>query len=54
MQNLKSKILLKLQDLGWSDIIDSRWREVVIKDIKQYFPEASNEIIEEILNLVLI
>lgn len=50
----KRDILLKLEDLGWSDLIDSRWKDDVIKDVYTYFPDADPKIVEEVLNIVLI
>ena len=46
--------LLCLQEQGWSDLIDSRWRDDVIKKIKGRLPNISDEDLDEILNLVLI
>ena len=50
----KQDILLKLESLGWSDLIDSRWKDDVIKDIYTSFPDADPKIVEEVLNLVLV
>ena len=46
--------LLCLQEQGWSDLIDSRWRDDVIKEIKTRLPNISDEDLNGILNLVLI
>lgn len=46
--------LLCLQEEGWSDLIDSRWRDDVIKEIKTRIPNISDEDLNEILNLVLV
>ena len=46
--------LLCLQEEGWSDLIDSRWKDDVIKEIKGRLPNISDEDLNEILNLVLI
>ena len=46
--------LLCLQEQGWSDLIDSRWRDDVIKEIKRRLPNISDEDLNEILNLVLV
>lgn len=46
--------LLYLQEQGWSDLIDSRWRDDVIKEIKSRIPNISDEDLNEILDLVLI
>ena len=46
--------LLCLQEQGWSDLIDSRWRDDVIKEIKERIPNISDEDLNEILKLVLV
>ena len=46
--------LLCLQEQGWSDLIDSRWRDDVIKEIKTRLPNISDEDLNGILNLVLV
>jgi len=46
--------LLCLQEEGWSDLIDSRWKDDVIKEIKTRIPNISDEDLNEILNLVLV
>ena len=46
--------LLCLQEQGWSDLIDSRWKDDVIKEIKNRIPNISDEDLNEILNLVLV
>jgi hypothetical protein len=46
--------LLCLQEEGWSDLIDSRWKDDVIKEIKGRIPNISDEDINEILKLVLV
>ena len=46
--------LLCLQEEGWSDLIDSRWRDDVIKEIKSRIPNISDTDLNEILNLVLV
>ena len=46
--------LLCLQEQGWSDLIDSRWKDEVIKEIKGRLPNISDEDLNEILKLVLV
>ena len=46
--------LLCLQEEGWSDLIDSRWKDEVIKEIKGRLPNISDEDLNEILKLVLV
>lgn len=49
-----SEILHYLTDIGWTELIDSRWKDDVILNIKQEFPNVSDEIINEILRVVLV
>lgn len=42
----------QLEDAGWSDLIDERWKEDVIKELKNV-PEITEDEIEEILSVVL-
>lgn len=44
--------LQELERKGWSDIIDARWREEVIKDLKG-ISDITDEDINEILRIVL-
>ena len=41
-----------LEDNGWSDLIDKKWKKDVIKELKKV-PDITDEEIEEILNVVL-
>lgn len=50
----KSDILKYLEDIGWTELIDSRWERQVIKDIQSGFPDITKEVIEEVLDLVLV
>lgn len=47
-------VLLVLEELGWSDLIDGRWEEDVIADIKGQLPNVSEEVLKEALEIVLI
>ena len=46
--------LLYLETQGWSDLIDSRWKEDVIKEIKDKIPNIPDEELNEVLKLVLV
>lgn len=50
----KREVLLKLQDLGWTDLIDNRWRMRLIGDIYDNFPDISIKTLKEVLDLVII
>jgi hypothetical protein len=43
-----------LDDLGWSELIDSRWKEDITNIIKEYDPNVRQEDLEELYKLVLI
>lgn len=48
------EVLLYLEDAGWSDLIDSRWKNDLVNEITEKFPNLENEVLEEVLNLVLV
>lgn len=48
------EVLLYLEDSGWSDLIDSRWKNDLVKEIMEKFPNIEGEVLEEVLKLVLI
>lgn len=49
-----AKCLEYLDETGWTELIDSRFEEDVVKDLKTKFPDLSENIIEDVLNLVLV
>ena len=49
-----AKCLEHLEEAGWTELIDSRFEEDVVKELKNKFPDLPENIIEELLNLVLI
>jgi len=53
-RDIVSEALLHLEEQGWSDLIDSRWKEDVINEIKNKFPNIPDEELNEVLNLVLV
>ena len=48
-----SDVLNYLDEIGWSSIIDSRWKKEVISDIRSKFPNISTSMLQEILKIVL-
>jgi hypothetical protein len=46
--------VLHLDELGWSELIDSRWKDDITNIIKQYDPDVRQEDLEELYKLVLI
>lgn len=47
-------VLLYLEDAGWSDLIDGRWKDKVTKEIKEKFPDITDEVLNYVLDLVLV
>lgn len=46
--------LLQLERAGWSVLIDSKWEDDVKTLLKESFPEISDKLIQEVLDLVLV
>lgn len=53
IMNKIQEYLQLLQDTGWSDLIDSRWEEDVVKTIKGYDANAKDSDIKKVLKLVI-
>lgn len=51
--NKIQEYLQLLQDTGWSDLIDSRWEEDVVRTIKGHDSNAKDSDIRAVLNLVI-
>lgn len=43
-----------LDNLGWSELIDSRWKEDITNIIKEYDPNVRQEDLEELYKLILV
>ena len=43
-----------LDKAGWSELIESRWEDDVVKELKLKFPNISDEVIDKVLELVLV
>lgn len=54
MKPTVQEVLKYLEDVGWTELIDSRWERQVIKDIQSGFPNIDPETLEYVLNLVLV
>lgn len=52
--DLLSKALLHLENEGWSDLIDKRWKKEIIKTLNKAFPSMNKETLDEVLNCVII
>ena len=51
--NKVQEYLQLLQDTGWSELIDSRWEEDVIRTIKEHDSNAKDSDIRKVLKLVI-
>ena len=51
--DLVSKALIHLENEGWSDLIDKRWKKDVIKSLNEAFPSMTKETLDEVLNSVI-
>ena len=49
-----AKCLEHLEAAGWTELIDSRFEEDVVKELTTKFPDLPDNIIEDVLNLVLV
>ena len=52
--DLVSKALIFLENEGWSDLIDKKWKKEIIKTLKNNFPDMDKETLEHVLECVLI
>ena len=43
-----------LDELGWSELIDSRWKDDITNIIKQYDPNVRQEDLDELYKIILI
>ena len=45
--------LIYLDQQGWSELIDPRWEQDVIKELKTRFPNLKDEVLKETLDVVI-
>ena len=48
------EVLQKLEELGWTEIVDSRWKSKLLGDIYDNFPDINPNTVKYVLELVLI
>lgn len=53
-QDKVREYMFHLDELGWSELIDSRWKDDITNIIKQYDPDVRQEDLEELYKLILI
>jgi hypothetical protein len=46
--------LLHLEEKGWSELIDTRWKQFVIEELTNNFPDITDDTIEEVLKIVIV
>jgi hypothetical protein len=49
-----AKCLEYLEEAGWSEMIDSRFEEDVVRELTTKYPDMPKHIIDYVLNLVLV
>lgn len=42
-----------LQEIGWTELIDGRWRDKVVSDLKERFPDISEDLLNKVLSIVI-
>ena len=47
-------VLTYLTEIGWSELIDSKWEGDVIRDILEAFPDILEDDLSEVLSIVII
>lgn len=52
-KDIIKEVLIHLENIGWSELIDKRWKKNVRKDILKEFPNIDKKTLNYILNLVL-
>lgn len=45
--------LVYLEEAGWTELIDSRWKDEVVKELQERFPDVSDEVINRVLEVTL-
>lgn len=46
--------IFHLDELGWSELIDSRWKDDITNIIKEYDPNVRQEDLDELYKIILI
>lgn len=52
-KQLSSQVLKYLENIGWSELIDDRWKDEVIEIIKTNFPQINEETLNYILKIII-
>ena len=54
METTVADVLEYLENVGWSESIDSRWERKLTKEIVERFPNITESILDEVLSVVLV
>ena len=49
-----AKCLEHLEEAGWTELIDSRFEEDVVRELTTKYPDMPKHVIDYVLNLVLV
>lgn len=49
-----AKCLEHLEDAGWTELIDSRFEEDIVRELTTKYPDIPKHVIDYVLNLVLV
>ena len=49
-----SKCLQYLEEAGWTELIDSRFEEDIVRELTTKYPDMPKHVIDYVLNLVLV
>ena len=52
-KSLIRDVLIYLETLGWTEIIDERWESKVKEDILKGFPNIDKDTLNYVLNLII-
>ena len=51
--DMVSKALRLLQDRGWSDLIDKKWKKEITSQIKEEYPNIDHDTLNHVLECVI-
>ena len=49
-----AKCLEHLEEAGWTELIDSRFEEDIVRELTTKYPDIPKHVIDYVLNLVLV
>lgn len=54
MEVTVKQVILYLEDVGWSELIDARFERDVTREIVFVFPSIDPEVLDEVLDTVIV